>query len=102
MKREKPSEFSALTFFSTHSREEDGFSAARVLLQRDKANLEASTSELTQSVEELKVELGNYKTAYTNRLNEIKGLEGELEKAKAGFWKKLWWSISSEQEQKKP
>ncbi|MEN4750758.1 hypothetical protein ABEH28_13425 [Pseudomonas sp. Ps21-P2] len=83
-------------------KERDGFSEARGLLQKDKANLEASTSELNQSVEELKAELGTYKTAYTNRLNEINELKGELEKSKAGFWKKIWWSISSEQEQKKP
>lgn len=80
-------------------KERDGFSHAKGLLEKDKAGLEASTIELNQSLEELKVELGKYKTAYTNRLNEIKGLKGELEKANAGFWKKLWWSISSEKPQ---
>ena len=83
-------------------KERDGLSEVKGLLDKDKAGLEASTTELTQSVEDLKVELGKYRTAYTNRVNEIKTLMGELEKAKAGFWKKLWWSISSEQEQKKP
>ena len=83
-------------------KERDGLSEVIGLLDKDKAGLEASTTELTQSVEDLKVELGKYRTAYTNRVNEIKTLKGELEKAKAGFWKKLWWSISSEQEQKKP
>ena len=83
-------------------KERDGLSEVKGLLDKDKAGLEASTTELTQSVEDLKVELGKYRTAYTNRVNEIKTLKGELEKAKAGFWKKLWWSISSEQEQKKP
>lgn len=77
-------------------KERDGFSEGKGLLEKDKAGLEASTTELTQSVEDLKVELGKYKTAYTNRVNEIKTLKGELEEAKAGFWTKVWRAISTE------
>jgi hypothetical protein len=81
---------------ATVGKERDGFSEAKGLLEKDKAGLEASTIELTQSVDDLKVELGKYKTAYTNRVNEIKTLKGELEDAKAGFWTKVWRAISSE------
>lgn len=77
-------------------KERDGFSEAKGLLEKDKAGLAASTIELTQSVEDLKVELGKYKTAYTNRGIEIKTLKGELEDAVAGFWTKVWRAISSE------
>ncbi|MBJ2280175.1 hypothetical protein JFT58_18010 [Pseudomonas sp. MF6767] len=77
-------------------KERDSFSEAKGLLEKDKAGLEASTKELTQSVEDLKVELGKYKTAYTNRVNDIKTLKGELEEAKAGFWTKVWRAISTE------
>lgn len=87
---------------ATKGKERDSFSEAKGLLEKDKAHLEASTIELNQSIEDLMTELGKYKTAYSNRVNEIKSLKGELEDAKAGFWKKLWWSISSEKEQKKP
>lgn len=77
-------------------KERDGLSEVKGLLVKDKAGLEASTTELTQSVEDLKVELGKYKTAYTNRVNEIKTLKGELEEAKAGFWTKVWRAISTD------
>lgn len=74
-------------------KERDGFSHAKGLLEKDKAGLEASTTELNQNVENLKIELGKYKTAYTNRVNEIKTLKGELEDAKAGFLTKIWRAI---------
>ncbi|KPZ12959.1 hypothetical protein [Pseudomonas syringae group genomosp. 3] len=78
------------------SKERDCLTEANGVLDKDKAGLEASAIELSQSVEELKVELGKYKTAYTNRVNEIKTLKDELEDAKAGFWTKVWRAISSE------
>ncbi len=112
MRRLNPAEFSALTFFSTHSRVEkrreteslaadvskqrDSIAEAKGLLAKDKATLVASNDGLTQIVEQLNVELGKYKTAYTSRGNEIKSLKGELENAKAGFWTKVWRAISSE------
>lgn len=77
-------------------KERDGLAEAKGLLEKDKAGLEASTIELNQNVENLKIELGKYKTAYTNRVNEIKTLKGELEDAKAGFLTKVWRAISSE------
>lgn len=77
-------------------KERDGYCEAKDLLEKDKAGLEASTIELNQNVENLKIELGKYKTAYTNRVNEIKTLKGELEDAKAGFLTKVWRAISSE------
>ncbi|ARA80349.1 MULTISPECIES: hypothetical protein [Pseudomonas syringae group] len=77
-------------------KERDGLAEANGLLEKDKAGLEASTIELNQNVENLKIELGKYKTAYTNRVNEIKTLKGELEDAKAGFLTKVWRAISSE------
>ncbi|KTB91567.1 hypothetical protein AO073_01455 [Pseudomonas syringae ICMP 11293] len=86
----------------TVGKERDAFSDAKSLLEKDKAGHEASTSELIQSVEDLKVELGKYGTAYTNRVNEVKTLKGELENAKVGFWAKIWRAISFEQRQKKP
>ncbi|RMM60387.1 hypothetical protein [Pseudomonas savastanoi] len=77
-------------------KERDGYCEAKGLLEKDKAGLEASTIELNQNVENLKIELGKYKTAYTNKVNEIKTLKGELEDAKAGFLTKVWRAISSE------
>jgi hypothetical protein len=71
----------------------DGLTEANGSLEKDKAGLEASTIELNQNVENLKIELGKYKTAYTNRVNEIKTLKGELEDAKAGFLTKIWRAI---------
>lgn len=83
-------------------KERDAFSEVKGLLERDKAGLKASTNELTQSVGDLKVELEKYKTAYTSKVHEVSSLKDKLEEARAGFWKKLWWSISSEKEKKKP
>ncbi|VVP52381.1 hypothetical protein [Pseudomonas fluorescens] len=80
-------------------KERDGFSGAKGLLEKDKADLEASTIELTQSVMDLKVQLGKYKTAYTSRGYEIETLKVELEEAKLGFWTKVWRAISSEKAQ---
>ena len=78
------------------SKQRDSIAEAKGLLAKDKAALVASNDGLTQTVEQLNVELGKYKTAYTSRGNEIKSLKGELENAKAGFWTKVWRAISSE------
>ncbi len=87
---------------ATVGKERDGLTEAKSVLDKDKASLLVSTNELTQSVEDLKVELGKYKTAYTNKAHEVNNLKEKLEEAKLGFWKKLWWSISSEKKEKKP
>lgn len=79
---------------ATVGKERDGYSEAKGLLDKERAGLEASAIELTQSVEDLKVELGKYKTAYTTKVNEVKTLKGELEDAKTGFWTKVWRAIS--------
>jgi hypothetical protein len=65
------------------------------LLAKDKAALVALNDDLTQNVEQLNIELAKYKAAYVSRGNYIKSLKGDLEKAKAGFWTKVWRAISS-------
>jgi hypothetical protein len=84
------------------NKERDDILEAKGVLEKNKARLEASTLELNQSAENLKTELGEYKKAYSKKVNEVNSLKGQLEEAKAGFWKKLWWSLSSEKEEKKP
>lgn len=78
------------------SKQRDSISEAKDLLAKDKAALVVSNDGLTQTVEQLNIELGKYKTAYTSSGNEIKSLKGELENAKVGFWTKVWRAISSE------
>jgi hypothetical protein len=78
------------------SKQRDNIAEAKDLLAKNMAALVVSNDGLTHTVEQLNVELGKYKTAYTSRVNEIKSLKGELENAKAGFWTKLWRAISSE------
>jgi hypothetical protein len=83
------------SFASDVSKQRDSIAEAKRLLAKDKAALLASNDGLTQTVEQLNVELGKYKAAYMSRGNEIKSLKGELENAKAGFWAKVWRAISS-------
>jgi len=78
------------------SKQRDSIAAAKDLLAKGMAALVVSNDGLTQTVEQLNVELGKYKTAYTSRVNEIKSLKGELENAKSGFWTKVWRAISFE------
>jgi len=79
---------------ATVGKERDGYSEATSLLDKERAGLEASVIELTQRVEDLKVELGKYKTTYTATVDEVKTLKGELEDAEAGLWTKIWRAIS--------
>lgn len=84
------------------SKERDGFSEAKGLLETGKAGLEASTIELTKSLSDLKVELGRYKTAYTNKVHEVDELKANLEKTKSGLWSKLKKSFRFKKTPKKP
>ncbi|KPW62243.1 chromosome partitioning protein ParA [Pseudomonas syringae pv. broussonetiae] len=83
-------------------KERDGFAEAKSLLEKDKAALVASNDSLTKAVQKLKVELEKYKSADTKRINEANAPKGELENAKAGFFTKIWQSITSKKSQKKP
>lgn len=77
------------------SKQRDSIAEAKGLLAKDKAALVALNDDLTQNVEQLNIELAKYKAAYVSRGNDIKSLKGDLEKAKAGFWTKVWRAISS-------
>lgn len=77
------------------SKQRDSIAEAKGLLAKDKVALMASNDDLTQIVEQLKIELAKYKTAYVSRGNEIESLKGDLENAKPGFWTKVWRAISS-------
>jgi hypothetical protein len=78
------------------SKQRNSIAEAKGLLAKDMAALLVSNEGLTQTVEQLNVELGKYKAAYSSRVNEIKSLKGELENSKAGFWTKVWRAISTE------
>ncbi|MCR8721558.1 hypothetical protein NVV30_23040 [Pseudomonas syringae] len=77
------------------SKQRDSIAEAKGKLAKDKAALVASNDSLTKAVQKLKVELEKYKSADTKRINEANAPKGELENAKAGFFTKIWQSITS-------
>lgn len=77
------------------AKQRDSISEAKGLLAKEKVALVASNDGLTQTVEQLNIELGKYKVAFTSRGNEIKTLKGKLEYVQAGFWTKVWRAIRS-------
>lgn len=83
-------------------KERDSIAEAKGILVKDNAALVASNDGLSKTVEQLNVELGENKTAHTNKVEKIKVLKGDLEHAKAGFFTKIFKSFTSKKSQKKP
>ncbi|MFI3044508.1 hypothetical protein [Pseudomonas coronafaciens] len=83
-------------------KERDVFAEAKSLVEKDKAGLEVATTELTQVVADLQVELGTCKKAYTNKVHEVDSLKAKLEITKSGWWAKLKESFNVKKTQKKP